>query len=291
MIIKFNKVQLNIGLLSICLLFFVTNISGQKMESHVIFNKGMKKSSFKKMINAASEADVIFFGELHNDPIGHWLEFELVKAMHENGGATVGFEMFERDNQVSLEKYVAGQLEKKEFEEQTRLWNNYKTDYAPVVEYAKEHKITCVATNVPRKYASAVYQAGFEALNELSEEEKAFLAPLPIPYDANLPSYVKMLDMMGGHGGENLPKAQAIKDATMAYSISQSLEAGKTYVHLNGSYHSDDYEGIIWYLNQYIPDLKILTITTKTEGEESAKELKGKADFIVLVNKNMTKTY
>ena len=67
---------------------------------------------------------------------------------------------------------------------------------------------------------------------------------------------------MAKNVNQNLPKAQAIKDATMAHSIFMYLQPSQTVIHYNGSYHSDRYMGIIWYLNKYSPGLKIATITT-----------------------------
>jgi hypothetical protein len=63
------------------------------------------------------------------------------------------------------------------------------------------------ATNIPRRFASLVFKNGFEALDKLSDEEKNWISPLPILYDATLPGYVKMVEEMCGHGGENLSKA------------------------------------------------------------------------------------
>lgn len=100
---------------------------------------------------------------------------------------------------------------------------------------------------------------------------------------------------MGGdaHTGLNFPKAQAIKDATMAYSILEHYQAGSAFLHLNGSYHSDNYEGILWYLQQDQPDLKYSTITTVAQKDLKVleNENKKKADFIIVVPENMTKTY
>ena len=139
-----------------------------------------------------------------------------------------------------------------------------------------------------------VYRGGFEALDKLPKVEKEWIAPLPIPYDKELPGYKKMLEMMGGsHGGENLPKAQAIKDATMAYAILANFEKGETFLHVHGSYHSDNYEGILWYLKKNEPNLTYYTISTVAQ--ESIGQLKkehiGQADFIICVPENMTKTY
>lgn len=82
-----------------------------------------------------------------------------------------------------------------------------------------------------------VFREGFEALNSLPSNEKKWIAPLPIPYDSTLPGYVKMIEMMGGHGGENLPKAQALKDATMAHNILEN--------HIQGHFSSITMEAII----------------------------------------------
>lgn len=287
---QFKNVFLKLGLFLLVILMS-NNLNAQSMESHILYDKSMKKTKVKKLLKAVREADVVFFGEMHNDPISHWLEFEILRHLHKNGGVVLGMEMFERDNQDVLSDYVQDTMSSDTFANKARLWKNYNTDYRPSVDYAKEHGINVVATNVPRIYASMIYKGGFEVLDTISEMEKSYMAPLPFPYDPELPSYVAMMEMMPGHGGENLPKAQAIKDATMAYSIAETYEEGKTYLHFNGSYHSDDYEGILWYLNLYKPGLKMITITVQEEDPGNESSLKGKADFIIVVNKNMTKTY
>ncbi|HSQ47046.1 MAG TPA: ChaN family lipoprotein, partial [Lutibacter sp.] len=140
---------------------------------------------------------------------------------------------------------------------------------------------------------SKVYKGGFESLDSLTDEEKSWMAPLPIKYDANLPGYVKIKAMMGGHGGDNLPKSQAIKDATMAYFILENRESHKLFIHYNGSYHSDDFEGIFWYLKQGNPSLNIVTVSVleADDVKKFDKEKKGKADFIIVVPETMTKTH
>ncbi len=99
--------------------------------------------------------------------------------------------------------------------------------------------------------------------------------------------------MMGGHGGSNLPKAQATKDATMAHFILQYYQPGSLFIHFNGSYHSDFYEGILWYLKRQRPELKYATITTVSQKDISKLEREhlGRADFIICVPDNMTTTY
>jgi hypothetical protein len=98
------------------------------------------------------------------------------------------------------------------------------------------------------------------------------------------------------HASQNLPKAQALKDATMAWFIFKNLQIGETFLHFNGSYHSDNHESTVWYLNEYnkrtATPLNIITIST-VEQENLSKldeENQGKADFIICIPADMTKT-
>ena len=135
---------------------------------------------------------------------------------------------------------------------------------------------------------------GFEQLNTLTDEEKKFLAPLPIEYDPELEQYKKMIEMgMAGLSSPNLPKAQALKDATMAHFIFSNAKEGSLFLHYNGTYHSDYFEGIMWYLKRKNADLKILTIATVEQSDinKLSPEYIMVADYIICVPDDMTKTY
>jgi hypothetical protein len=104
-----------------------------------------------------------------------------------------------------------------------------------------------------------------------------------------------MMEMegMGNHGNENFPKAQAIKDATMAHFILENWSQGKLFLHFNGAYHSDNFESIYWYLKQQNPQLNIITITTVSQRDLSSleEENEGIADYIICVDNDMTATH
>lgn len=271
----------------------------QDKPAYQLFDKEGKTVKYKKLLAAAAEADVIFFGELHNNPVAHWLQLELARGLHQEKGKALvlGAEMFEADNQMLIEEYFDSTITAKAFEEEARLWKNYQTDYKPLLELARENGLRFVATNIPRRYANLTFREGFEGLEKLPEAARQYIAPLPFPFDIELPGYKSMMEMMAGHGGEenneNFPKAQAAKDATMAHFISRNWAPGKTFIHFNGSYHSNDFEGIVWYLRQYKPEAEILTIATVEQAELSdlEEENRGKADFILVVDEDMTKTY
>jgi hypothetical protein len=98
---------------------------------------------------------------------------------------------------------------------------------------------------------------------------------------------------MPAHATANLPKAQAVKDATMAHFILANWKKGKLFVHYNGSYHSSNFEGIIWYVNKYNPGLKIATVETVQQDEIDSleKDNLNKATFIIAIPSSMTRTF
>jgi len=280
-------------------LLLTLNLSAQKDKpAYKVFTGEGKKADYGDILKEALKADVVFFGELHDNPISHWLELEITKDLYNEKGKSLilAAEMFETDNQLLIDEYFSGIIKESSFESEVRLWNNYKTDYKPLLDFSRDSGLKFIASNIPRRYASAVNSGGFEALEKVSPEGLKYIAPLPIEYDPELPCYKDMLSMGGGamgHATENLPKAQAIKDATMANSIVKNRQEGETVIHYNGNYHSDRYMGIIWYLNRYTPGLKITTITTVLQDDikKIEDENLGLADFVVVIPTTMTRTY
>ena len=279
--------------LSLVFLILVITSFTQGKPAYILYNAKGKKLSYEKMIKVLQEKDIVLFGEFHNNPIAHWLQLEVTTSLKQTRDLILGAEMFEHDNQEALDLYQQGKIKAKGLDSMARLWKNYPTDYAPLVNFAKDNNLVFGATNIPRKYAAMVSKGGFEALDTISVKDKTWMAPLPIAYDPELPGYKKMMEMMGGHGGVNLPKAQAIKDATMAYFTLQYYKPGSLFLHFNGSYHSDNYEGILWHLKNKRPELKYGTITTVSQKDISSllAENIGRADFIICVPDNMTTTY
>jgi uncharacterized iron-regulated protein len=179
----------------------------------------------------------------------------------------------------------------------TQLWSNYKTDYRPLIEFAKNNNLRFIATNIPRRYASMINKEGINVLAELSPEALALIGPdLEKYFDPTVKAYAEMADMMGGHVPPNMlniQTAQAAKDATMAHFSLKNFQQGNLLFHFEGSYHSNYDQGIIWWINKIQPGLKIMSITTVYEAEwkEMTDEEKSTiADYIIVVADNMTTT-
>ncbi len=282
------------------LILFISTFSmitmAQSPIPYILYNSKGEVVSFDKMAKRMSNTDVVLFGELHNNSINHWLQLQLTKKLFSmDSTLQLGAEMYESDNQLILDEYMGGVIRKSYFEKEMRMWNNYKTDYKPVLEYAKENKIPFFATNVPRRYAGFVAKNGLKGLQELSPEAKKYIAPLPVPFDTLAPNYDEMMNMDTGHGmgmSVEFVEAQAIKDATMAYFINKNHKKDYTFLHFQGDFHSKNHGAISWYLLKYNPGLSILTISTQeADGLDFKKEYKTLGDYILVIPEDMTKTY
>jgi uncharacterized iron-regulated protein len=266
---------------------------GQNKPAYVIYSSEGKKVTYQKMINTLIRKDVVLFGEIHNNPIAHWLQYEVTTDFKAQKPLILGAEMLEADQQTALNNYLKGDIDAKKLASSIKLWPNYDTDYAPLVDFAKTNNLPFVATNVPRRFASLVFKNDFKSLDSLSKVEKSWIAPLPIPFDPELATYKNILKMMGEHGSELLVKAQAIKDATMAHFILKTYQKNHLFIHFNGAYHSDNFEGILWYLKKQNSNLKYGTISTVSQNDINKLDTEhlNKADFIICVDENMTTTY
>ncbi len=262
-------------------------------DAYGIYTSSGKPVSYDELVKRCGGSDVVFFGELHDNAVAHWLEFELLKGLAKvkSNKVIAGAEMFEADDQIVLNEYLNGKISEKSFNAECKLWPNYKTDYKPLVEFCKSSDIEFIATNVPRRYASMVYLKGLNSLDSLSSSAKAYLPPLPFPYDAELKTY-KEIFSGAGHGGANLPLSQALKDAMMGHSIVRNFTKGHTFIHYNGAYHSNYGEGTAWYVKKYDPSLSTIVISVVEQESVNAleKEHLGLADLIIVVDKDFTRT-
>ncbi len=291
-----NKLKLVI-LVTIALIQFS---NAQNKPAYQLYNQKGKIANYKTMIKDLSNSDMVFFGEYHTNPISHWMQLEMTESFYKIKGDKLffGAEMFENGNQLVLNEYLAGFYpEKKMIPEMTQMWGNYKTDYKPLVEFAKENNLRFIASNIPRRYASMINKGGIDALKKLSPEARAMIGPdLEKYFDPTVKAYAEMASKMGDHVPPNMlniQTAQAAKDATMAYFSLKYFEKGDFYFHFDGSYHSNYNQGIIWWINKIQPDLTIKSITTvlRSEWNEMTTEEKATiANYTIVVADNMTQT-
>ncbi len=278
-----------IAMLSTGCLLLLPAVAAER-PAYALFTSDGRPTDYGELLNRCLGADVILFGEQHDNPLCHWLEQSLASdlAAAQPGRLVLGAEVLETDDQLKVDELLAGVIRVKDFLAEAKTWDNHAADYQPLVDLAARSGLRFVATNIPRRYAALVSRDGLSALESLSDEARRFLPPLPIPVDLSLPGYQQLVTMAAeGHGGvkgENLAAAQAVKDATMAWSIRRHLRAGERFLHVNGSYHGERREGIVWYLKQSSPNLSVLTIATRDQTALTAldQDAVGLADVVLV---------
>lgn len=258
--------------------------------AYKIYDAQGKEVKWKNFIkDIATDKDVVLFGELHDNMIGHWIQYETAKTLIDgNDNWILGAEMMEFDQQDIIDEYLSGYIVQSAFEEDTRLWSNY-SDYKPLLELAKENNRNFVASNIPRRYARTVFYNDLDTLQHIAEKHEAYMPSLPIRIDTTLKSYADLRQGMNMHGSATmyLMEAQAIKDAVMAHNICVNLKDKNKMIHFNGAYHSDSYEGINVYLREYC-NPKIITISMAvTENCTFPEKSKNIANYIIVTNKNL----
>ncbi|MFQ3214327.1 MAG: putative iron-regulated protein [Marivirga sp.] len=287
-------------LTSLFILCTIGTTKAQNKPAYLLYSNSGELADYDAMVIDLTVQDMVFFGEYHNNPISHWMQLEISESLYDIVGERLflGAEMFESGNQLVINEYLKGfYAEDKMTPEITQLWDNYKTDYRPLIEFAKDNKLRFIATNIPRRYASMINKEGINVLTKLSPEALALIGPdLEKYFDPTVKAYAEMAEMMGGHVPPNMlniQTAQAAKDATMAHFSLKNFQQGNLLFHLEGSYHSNYDQGIIWWVNKIQPGLKIMSITTvyETEWQEMTDEEKSTiADYIIVVADNMTET-
>lgn len=235
-------------------------------------------TDFEAMLADAVKADVLFVGEEHDDANTHRLELAVLEGLtRRHRSLVLGMEMFERDVQSAVDAYLSGGSTEAAFLAAARPWPRYATDYRASLEFAREHQIPVVASNVPRRIAAEVSKRGLEALESLGADRRLAATDLECPTAGDY--YDRFLDAMTDHGAakdaapsadtgaktDRYYLAQCVKDETMAESIAgavrQATERPRTVVHYNGSFHSDFGEGTAEKAARRLTGRRIVVVT------------------------------
>ncbi len=293
----------------IALCMLTTTLSAQIGEQHyIVYNtRTQQVTDLNAIITEMGSYDVLFFGEEHNDSVGHYLEARLLELMHKAYGdnTALSMEMFDRDVQPVMNEYLAGLIREKHFTKDARVWSNYR-DYRPMVEYAKEHKLDVVCANAASRYTNIAVRKGMAGLRELPEESRDHIAP--VPFDtATGPYFQKLVDVFSGHDssmtaavvtmpGMDMIMGQSTWDATMAWSIAQYLKSNKEskVFQVNGRFHSDEHYAIVTQLKNYRPKAKALVISSGSDDNFpniNWDDHKKNGDYIIITDPKVPKTY
>lgn len=261
-------------------------------------------ATLDQLIEESKGATVTFLGESHDDPVAHYLEEQVLRRIWTQD-LVLSLEMFETDVQYVLDEYLHDMISESHLTASGRAWKNYKQDYRPLVEFAKEKKMPVIAANAPRRYVNRVSRFGGQSLDTLDATARQFLPPLP--YAKASPDYAaKFARVMEEHrenGAAPSPEsmargleAQSLWDAGMSYSIASFLTGhpGSHVLHVNGSFHTAQKLGTIEHLLRYRPGTSVVVVTMLSEKSFPAfdkETMTGQGTFVVLTDPSLPRSY
>lgn len=263
--------------LSLCIAAGVSAQIKLDSEQYRIYDGKGNPATLADILKAASNSDAVFLGENHDDAVGHAFQAEVFKQIVEREMANrkigLTLEMFERDVQVVIDEYLSGLITENHFLLSSRPWGNYKWDYRPLVELAKEKKLPVIAANAPRRYINMVSRNGRNALDGLSKDARKSLPPLPYAEPSAVYA-AKFKALMGPSpeaqmGIDKILASQSLWDASMAHAVAKFLEKNKKglAVHLNGAFHTESRLGTVEHLPKYRPKTRVTVVTVRYEND------------------------
>ena len=255
---------------------------------------------FEELASRLARADLVFVGEQHDDPATHRMELAILEGLARRRDSVVlSLEMFERDVQHLLDRYLSGSLGEDSLLAGARPWRNYRTDYRPLVELARVRGWPVLASNVPRPLAAMVSRGGLEALDTLAPERRAHAATeIRCPEDGYYDRFVAAMGDLSAHGANGSPGeladrvrrmylAQCVKDETMAEAVAAAWKPGWLVIHYNGSFHSDFGLGTVERARRRLGKPKMVVITALPVADldqvRPSKEERKRADYLLYV--------
>jgi len=248
--------------------------------------------------DALKDYDVVVIGELHDHIANHLAELALLRAIHARAPRiALSMEMFERDQQPTVDDYLAGKIGESTLTG-ALSWRNYDEAYRPLVEFAKDRRLAVIAANAPGKIVRCVGREGISYLSKLQKEKRdQVAAEIHSGEGAYKQKFMGFLNSNAAHGGSKDAQdladksfaAQVTRDDTMAESIAKFLAGNPEYkvLHITGTFHAEERLGTIERLSLRAPDLQIalvLPLPAESGATLAASDLKG-ADYGIRIRK------
>jgi uncharacterized iron-regulated protein len=240
--------------------------------------------SFEQMLDDLVQARVIFIGELHNNAGHHRAQLQVIRGLKKRGvQLAIGMEMFRRDSQEMLDRWVAGELSLPAFaavfNDNWSSWGQYRE----ILFYGYSERVPLVGLNVSRDITRQVAKKGFASLDE---QQLQRLPAVACNVDRTYEKFIRRA--LKGHVNRDIPfrnfcEAQLLWDKVMAHNIIRFLDANPDYsmVVLAGSGHSWK-RGIPAQLQQ-LTDISYRVLLPEIPGKADRSNLSiADADYLLL---------
>ena len=197
----------------------------------VDLNRG-ESLAFEAFIEQIAAKDLIFVGEVHDNPDHHLIQVQILQALvHGHGPLAVGMEYFQVPDQTHVDRYLKAETTEEEFLHGVDWVGSWGYDYhlyRPLLLLAKDQGTEVLAINAPKEIVRKIAREG---LAGLSPDERSRL-----PQDIDLDNeshraYVRDAYKQRAHhelpNFEYFYEAQCVWEETMAHNIAAHIKDHK----------------------------------------------------------------
>ncbi|MFO7598550.1 MAG: ChaN family lipoprotein [Candidatus Desulfacyla sp.] len=228
----------------------IEGVPGHFAEGRIIDLHNGKSISFDELMDDLQKADLIFVGEVHDNPEHHLIEVQILQELTARyGPLNVAMEFFDTTQQPALDRYVKEGISETLFLEDVnwaKAWSFPYHFYRPLVFSAKEKGNRLMGINLPSSIVRKVARSGIESL---TPEERGHAAE---EIDLNNEAHRQYLsEVFKDHQQGELRnfdyfyQAQCVWEDTMARNIARYLkEDPRRMVVFSGNGHIIERFGI-----------------------------------------------
>ncbi len=282
-----RKPRLYIPFLALAILLTLTACreSGEMDAMNLYDLQAGKNVSGARAIDAMKDARLVLVGEHHTDLAHHAAQLHVIRTLNDQGASvSIGLEMFRKDQQEELDRWVSGGIDEGDFEKiYLDNWNFPWPLYRNIFIYTREKKIPMVGLNVSRDITRQVAQHGFASLSEAQQEE---LEGVTCNVTREYRDFIR--SAFGAHGHGNMDfirfcEAQLVWDTAMAINSVSYLKrhSGRIMVLLAGSGHVRKM-GIPYQVNSRSPIPTTVLLPHTPDIFEPDSLTTADADFIIM---------
>jgi len=267
-------------------LAIVPGVSGHLKIGQIMDLAAGELVSFDKLADQLSSKDLVFVGEVHDNPEHHLIQVQVLQAIiNRQSEITLAMEFFQQTAQKAIDRYLQGDTNEETFLEEVdwkKGWGFEYSFYRPLMLLAKQNGIGVLALNAPSDIVRKVARKGLKGLDEQERNQ--------LPEDIDLTdaahrNYVQEIYGQHGHGDLNtfdfFYEAQCVWEDTMAHNIAEYLKGSeRKVIAFTGNGHIVNKFGIPNRTIKRVPVSMATVMPYALRGQSTIE--KGTADYVWL---------
>ena len=201
----------------------------------ILDTKQQKAITYPRLLEKLAAANVVFLGELHDNPDHHLIQIQILQSLSNKWGHfALAVEFLPAQNQPIVDKYIKGEMSEEDFLKKVdwpEVWGFHYHFYRPLIDFQRYSRNPVAAINAPHDLVRKVAAKGLKSLNQ---RERALIAREIDLTDKQHRAFLK--EVYESHSHERLKsfeyfyEAQCVWEETMAQNLAALLKDTHTKI-------------------------------------------------------------